>query len=159
MVSGTHANTIAYYRFETGPAGAVATSIIDSSGNNLNGTILSGGPAYNASVPVTEIPQTGQVNQLSMNFGFNDAANFGYEFPFQTLTNATLELWVNPNVNSEGDFLWTTNNSGDRNRFNIYVNPNVTTDGPQNSVCIDYREPNGPRHVLGCSDVSLPRNE
>ncbi len=157
----TDGDTIAYYRFETGPAGAVATSITDSSGNNLDGTILFGGPIYSPNVPVMQIPQTGQVDSFSMSFGFGDAASFDYEFPFQTLTNATLELWLNPNVNTEGDFLWTTNtvDSGDANRFNIYVNPNVVTDGPPYSACIDYREINETRHVLGCSNVSLPRNE
>jgi len=96
-----------------------------------------------------------------MNFSFSDAATFGYAFPLQTLTNATLELWSNPNVNSEGDFLWTTNttNSGYRNRFNIFINPNVPGKEAPYSVCIDYREPNGTIHILGCSNASLPRNE
>jgi hypothetical protein len=71
---------------------------VDSSGNNLNGSILSGGPTYSTDVGVTQIPLTGQVNNFSMNFGGSDAASFAYAFPFDTLSNATLELWLKPNA-------------------------------------------------------------
>ena len=79
------AGTIAYYRFETGPAGTAATSIVDSSGSDRNGTILAGFPTYNSNVPLAEIPIIGQVDNFSMNFGMGAAASFAYAFPFQTL--------------------------------------------------------------------------
>src|SRR5215469_16447967 len=102
-------STIAYYRFETGPDGATATKILDSTTAHRNGTILTGGPKYSWGVPVTQVPSTDQIDKFSMSFGTGDAARFAYEFPFQTLTNATLEFWVDPNLpNHEDDIFWTT---------------------------------------------------
>src|SRR5947208_11711631 len=84
------AGTFSYYRFETGPAGTVPTIIVDSSGNNRDGSLFSGFPTYSANVPVAQIPQTGETNNFSMNFGGPDVVSFAYAFPFQTLTNATM---------------------------------------------------------------------
>jgi hypothetical protein len=109
------ADTVAYYRFETGRG---HTSIIDSSGNNLNGSIFSGAPTYSTDVGVTQIPQTGQVNKFSMNFDGSSAASFAYPFPLDTPNDATLELWLKPNADEEWDFLWTTTEGGDQNRYN-----------------------------------------
>src|SRR5262249_18280155 len=44
--------TIALYSFETGPNGAAIASAVDSSGNGLNGSVLSGTPRYSSNVPV-----------------------------------------------------------------------------------------------------------
>jgi hypothetical protein len=152
------AETIAYYRFETGPAGAQATSIVDSSGNLLNGSILGAAPVYVTGVDITEVPQTRQANNFSMSFGVGQAASFAYAFPFNTLKDATLELWINPGTNGMWDFIWTTTASGDQNRFNIYLAPLSTPVIP--SACLDYREPSGMRHYLGCSSPgTVPVNE
>jgi hypothetical protein len=78
-----------------------------------------------------------------MNFGTSDAASFAYAFPFDTLSNATLELWLNPNAVPDWDLIWTTTTPGDTNRFNIHWG------GGQ--FCVDYREPNVTIHGLGCS--------
>ena len=131
------ANTVAYYRFENGPAGSVATSITDSSGNGRNGSIL-GSPIYSSSVPPNQANDT-----LSLSLGSADGAVFNYPFPFNTLANATLEFWVNPSVTSVQYpvLFWTTTGSGDQNRFNITVVPG-------SGVGMDYREPNGTLHSL-----------
>ncbi len=147
--------TIAYYRFETGPAGAKATSIIDSSPSDLDGTILTGGPKFNTTVPVSIVPATDARDKFSLSLGSGDAAQFSYEFPFQTLANATLELWVNPSLSGgEGDIFWTTTaaGSGDANRFNIGISPT-------GHAFIDYREPSGTLHQLGISNVTIPSHQ
>src|SRR5579863_4257700 len=147
--------TIAYYRFETGPAGATATSIIDSTLGHHNGAILTGGPKYSSAVPVTTVPSTDKVDRFSMSFATGDSASFAYEFPFQTLTDATLEFWVEPNLsNHESDIFWTTTaaGSGDANRFNIGVSP-------QGFPFIDYRTAGGTLHQLGVGSIAIPVNK
>ena len=153
---GARADTIAYYRFETGPAGAVATSIVDSSGHNLNGAILSGAPTYNSAIPVSQIPLTGQTDTLSMHFGVGDAANFSFPFPFQTLTDATFEVWVNPTMNStayDQDFIWGAM-PGANNGFQMYVTQTT------HQACLNYLKPGGALHQLGCSAAgTVPLNQ
>jgi hypothetical protein len=136
------AGTIAYYRFEDGPSGSVASSITDSSGNGNTGAVLSGGPRYNSSVPISPIPQTGAPDLLSLSFGTGDSAAFNYAFPFDTLTNATLEFWVDPTSTvGENDIFWTTTGSADTNRFNIRI-------APGGAFGVDYRTPTGTLHSL-----------
>src|SRR5690348_4625996 len=56
--------TVAYWRFEEGspgPAPSTPGFVLDSSGNNLNGT-AGGEPTYRDAVPVSPIPQTGAPN-------------------------------------------------------------------------------------------------
>jgi len=137
LCAAAFANTVAYYRFENGPAGSVATSITDSSGNGHNGSVL-GSPIYSSAVPANQTDDT-----LSLSLGTADGVTFNYPFPFNTLANATLEFWVNPSVTSVQypSLFWTTTASGDQNRFNITVVPG-------GGVGIDYREPNGNLHSL-----------
>lgn len=147
--------TIAYYRFETGPDGATATSIIDSTLAHRNGTILAGGPKYSWGTPVTMVPKIDKLDHFSMSCGTGDAARFGYKFPFQTLTNATLEFWAFPIVAShEGDIFWTTTavGSGDMNRFNIGIDPG-------GMPFIDYRTASGVLHQLGTGNIAIPTNQ
>ena len=94
--SGASAGTIAYYRFE-GPNNQQIPTIFDLSGNNNNGTVAGEILLYNKNVPFAQVPQTGQADTTSALFASLSAPVFGYEFPFNTLTNATLELWVLPN--------------------------------------------------------------
>src|ERR1022692_583726 len=66
----TPAKTVAYYRFEEGTNGYSAfgtNTILDSSGNGLNGTPF-GGLVYSSNVPINPIPQTGASNLLSLAF-------------------------------------------------------------------------------------------
>jgi hypothetical protein len=147
--------TIAYYRFETGPAGGKATTIVDSSPSRLNGTILTGGPKFSATVPVSIVPATDASDKFSLSLGVGDSGKFSYKFPFQTLVNATLELWVKSNqLGREGDIFWTSTavGSGDANRFNIGISPT-------GHAFIDYREPGGALHQLGTSSVVIPSSQ
>src|SRR5262249_22103485 len=130
----------------TGPNGAALTSAVDSSGNNLNGSILAGTPTYSSNVPVGG-------GNFSLQLGTSDALSFNYAFPFQTLTDAKLEFWVNPApffVSNSNPF-WTTLGAGDTNRFNIQIF------GAQ--PAIDYRDPNGVLHVLGTSSIAIVANQ
>jgi hypothetical protein len=147
ITGSAHASTIASYLFETGPNGAAITSVVDSSGNGLNGTILTGSPTFSSNVP----PGGGS---FSGNFGSNDAAAFAYTFPFNTQTNATLQFWVNPGFSTghEGDIFWTTTGSGDTNRFNIGINPSA-------QPFIDYRSSSGVLHPLATSSVAIAANQ
>jgi Concanavalin A-like lectin/glucanases superfamily len=152
--SGASAGTIAYYRFE-GVPGQPVTTIVDSSGNGNNGAPFGSDPQYNSSVPFAQVPQTGQTDTSSAAFvdnlgGGTVSAVFGYEFPFNTKTNATLELWFDPGFFAfERDFIWGTHAAGDSNRFNFYyVTNGITGTG---NLCLDYREPNATLHQLGCT--------
>ena len=147
ITGSAHASTIASYLFETGPNGAAITSVVDSSGNGLNGTILTGSPTFSSNGP----PGGGS---FSGNFGSNDAAAFAYTFPFNTQTNATLQFWVNPGFSTghEGDIFWTTTGSGDTNRFNIGINPSA-------QPFIDYRSSSGVLHPLATSSVAIAANQ
>ena len=68
--SASFGATIAYWRFETGPANAAATgsfSILDSSGNGLHGTPFNN-PIYRADVPANPVPQTLATDNFSLDF-------------------------------------------------------------------------------------------
>jgi hypothetical protein len=124
---------------------ATVSTAVDSSGNNLNGSLLSGNPTYSSNVPVGG-------GNFSLQLGTNDSLSFGYAFPFQTLTNATLQFQVN--ISSFGanyNPFWTTLGSGDTNRFNIQI--------VNGFAAIDYREPSGTLHQLGTSSVPLVLNQ
>ncbi len=95
----THAGatTIAHWRFEEGVAGSGATSsVLDSSGNGLHGTPL-GGLTYTANTPGGTLPQTGDPNDLSLNFDGGGASRvFIADNPlFQLTESLTLEAYVN----------------------------------------------------------------
>jgi hypothetical protein len=81
--------------------------------------------------------------------GNSDSFIFNYAFPFQTLPNATLQFWVNPNPSAGAELFWTTTVGGDSNRFNIYL------DGSSH-LGMDYRAPDSTLHGLGVSSVALP---
>jgi hypothetical protein len=63
----SYGETIAYWRFEGGVANTAAGTIADSSGNGLSGQAV-GGPLYSSAVANNPVPQTGQANNLSLNF-------------------------------------------------------------------------------------------
>ncbi len=130
------ASIIALYEFDN--------NLNDSSGNNNNGSVLSGSPSFSSSHPSGG-------NSTSLQLGSSDSVIFGYEFPFQTLTNATLQFWVNPTGSGEHDIFWTTNASGDTNRFNIGL-------GPTAVPFIDYRDPSGDLHLSLGASVAIPDN-
>jgi hypothetical protein len=150
--ANTTSTTIAYYRFETGPAGQKITTVIDSSGNRRNGSLLIGAPRFSSSVPVRVIPQTGATDKFAASFGSGDASKFSFAFPFDTLISATLEFWVHPNLGSEHDIFWTTLHGGDLNRFNIGLTPS-------HQAFIDYREANGTLHQLGVGHDVVPAGQ
>ena len=90
------ARTIAYWRFEEGPAGAAATGkILDSSGNNLHG-IPQNGPVYSANVPMRSIYSTDAVNACSLSFDGASQIVYIPDSPLFELTRSlTLEAFVN----------------------------------------------------------------
>jgi hypothetical protein len=134
-------STIALYSFETGPNGAPVTTVVDSSGNGLNGSVLSGAPTYSSNVPLGG-------GSFSLALNSSDSASFNYAFPFQTLTDATLQFWAYPDqLQPHTNPFWTTLGSGDTNRFNIQIENGLPA--------IDYRDPNGALHMLGTSSVAI----
>jgi hypothetical protein len=133
IASASFANTIDYYRFEN--------NLTDSGTGAHNGSVLAGSPTFSSSVPSATIPQTGQTDTKSVVLGGSDAISVGSPFPFDTLTNATLEFYVNPtNTGGEEDLFWTTTSSGDANRFNINL--------ANGHLDVDYREAGGTLHGL-----------
>jgi uncharacterized protein (TIGR03437 family) len=131
------ADVLYYYRFENNYA--------DSGSGARTASVLTGTPAFNGSVPAAAIPRTGQSNTASLSLNTSAALVFNYVFPFNTLTNATLEFYVKPSsLATEQDVFWTTTSGGDRNRFNL----GITTSG---SIFFDYRDQSGALHQLGGS--------
>jgi hypothetical protein len=88
---------VAYWRFEEGTADQpanVAGSIMDSSGNGLDGTPI-GGPVYSADVAGATIPQTGAANNLSLDFnGQNQRIAIPDSPLFQLTHSLTLEAYI-----------------------------------------------------------------
>jgi uncharacterized protein (TIGR03437 family) len=135
-----------YYRFENGTAGATATgsgSIVDSMGNQ-NGT-PSGTVTYSSDVPLSTLG--GAANKLSLNLASNGSVQFPGAFPLNTLANATLEFYIKPANTGLMYFLWTRTDSTDANRFNVVSNGSA--------VDMDYREPNGTRHLLTPTPIAI----
>lgn len=144
--SGANSATLALYSFDTGPSGATASTIVDSSGNNLNGSILTGAPTYNSTAPLGGGPHS-----ISLSTG--SSMVFNYAFPFNVLTNATLQFWINPSsIGGESDVFWTTNVGGDTNRFNILINST-------GQMYIDYRDAGGVIHLGLTSSLALVANQ
>jgi hypothetical protein len=88
--------SVAYYRFEGTPAAAATGTgtIVDSSGNGLNGTAISG-PIYSANVPINTVPQTGDPDATSLSFDGTSQRVFISDNPLFELTQSlTLEAWV-----------------------------------------------------------------
>lgn len=103
MIPAVHASTVAYWRFEEGPADANVTkpggvpdgqefapSILDSSGNGNHLSVWSEGAnagyAYRTNVPGSIIPQTGQTNNFSVQNTGGGPAMF-------TQTGGPLQTW------------------------------------------------------------------
>src|SRR4051812_5337764 len=91
-------STVAYWRFENGSANAAATgtgTILDTSGNGLNGTAING-PLYSATVPVAALPQNGVADHRSMHFDGVSQRIAIADSPALTLTKSlTLEAYFN----------------------------------------------------------------
>jgi hypothetical protein len=79
-----HSQTVAYYRFEEGTAGAnvqttpdanapAGSPVLDSSGNgnHMKTFNTATGPTYSTSVPFATVPQTGVANSLGLDFAPN----------------------------------------------------------------------------------------
>ncbi|MCE5307753.1 MAG: FG-GAP-like repeat-containing protein [Acidobacteriales bacterium] len=129
------ADVLHYYRFENNYA--------DSGSGARAGSVLAGTPSFNGNVPAAVIRRTGQANTASLSLNTSTALVFDYPFPFNTLTNGTLEFYVNPSsFATSPNFFWTTTNSGDANRFNL----GITTNG---SIFFDYRDQGGTLHQMG----------
>ena len=118
--------TVAYWRFEEGTANANAVganTILDSSGNNLNGTPYNN-PVYRANVPVATIPQTGAADALSMQFGASYQRVFISDDPkFQLTHSLTLEAWIKPTSSTQyGILLVRANDRPGHDPYYLSVN-------------------------------------
>lgn len=113
--------TVSYYRFEEGIAGQAATgtgSILDSSGNGLNGTPItytSGFPNYNSNIPLNNIQNLNLPNKLSLGLTYLSNITIAPSNKFNLLQNLTLEAFINPGDFSRADqriFLWGDSRGG-----------------------------------------------
>src|SRR5574341_1380112 len=106
LISST---TVAYWRFEEGTDGGAAAgagSILDVS-PSANHATPSGSPTYRAEVAVSPIPATDAANSLSLEFDdVSDKVTVGTAFPFNTLTDATLEFWLKGGTPGHYAALW-----------------------------------------------------
>jgi hypothetical protein len=76
-------------------AGTGINTILDSSGNNLNGTPI-GGPVYQGSVAANLIPLTGQPDKVSLEFNGTDQRIVIPDNPLFALTHSlTIEAYIN----------------------------------------------------------------
>jgi N-acetylneuraminic acid mutarotase len=89
---------VAYWRFEEGVAGRGASgpnSIVDSSGNGLNGTAIDT-PAYRATVAVPFVPLTGAANNLALDFsGLGPFVTMPDYAPLRLTHSLTVEAYIN----------------------------------------------------------------
>lgn len=128
------ATTIHYYEFEN--------DVADSGSAAQPASVLAGAPAFSGNTP-SDILGLGDI--ASVQLGVGDALSFSYPFPFNSLTDATLEFFVHPDaLGMEQDLLWTTTGPGDTNRFNLALS------GP-GSMGLDYRDSSGTLHSLGAA--------
>jgi hypothetical protein len=134
-VSNSSGATVAYYRFEEGTAGAVASgsnTILDSSGNNISGT-PSGSPVYTANVPANPLPGGGPNNLLAMKFD-GDASRIAVpNVPALSITHGiTLEAFVysQPLLAGvpDGNIIFRGDDGGGNDPYRLTVEPiNATT--------------------------------
>jgi hypothetical protein len=89
---------VAYWRFEEGVAGRGASgpnSIIDSSGNGLNGTAIHT-PAYRTTVAVPFVPLTGAANNLALDIsGVDEFVSMPDYAPLRLTHSLTVEAYIN----------------------------------------------------------------
>jgi hypothetical protein len=97
---GAMANTVGFWQFEgtPGTAASGANSVLDSSGNGLNGTPInvtsSGGPTYNSDI-ATVAGALG--SKTSMYFDGHDQQVFVPDgSKFQLTSSLTIEAWIKP---------------------------------------------------------------
>ncbi len=144
------AATVAYYRFEEGPADTAATaanSILDTAGS-VHGT-PGGSPVYRTSVATGVIPQTGQANNFCLQFSGGQSIFFNTTFLLHDVTkDATMEFYLNAPYLHVKSLLWSRSDGSDTNRFNMEF--------WNGDLYLDYREPGGAAHyVLTAFDYPL----
>ncbi len=92
------AGVVAYYRFEEGANGAVATGAQDSSGNNHHMTSVNGSPTFTSDGAVSPLPQTRATNNLAMDFrggNFAVQGTDGDSLSQVVFDDFTIEVFVN----------------------------------------------------------------
>lgn len=132
----SHAEVVAYYRFEEGSG----TAVVDAAGAADGAHDAS----YSGSVPVPVIPWTGDVNAWSMSLdGSSEATLPGQFILHAAYGDATLEFFVRVMTQGHSALFWTRGDDADTNRWNIY-----TWDGGA-TLAFDYRAPGaGPQGAL-----------
>lgn len=88
-------DVVADWRFQEGAAGQLATgTIVDSSGNGLNGTAFNR-PVYSSNVPFASVPQTGRQDDVSLALNGTNQRVFVPDSPSLALTHSlTIEALV-----------------------------------------------------------------
>ena len=113
--------TVSYYRFEEGIAGQTASgtgSILDSSGNGLNGTPITyspGFPNYNSNIPINDIQNLNLQNKLSLGLSYMSNITIAPSSKFNLTQSLTLEAFINPSDFSRAEqriFLWGDSRGG-----------------------------------------------
>jgi len=151
LSSSAFAATVGYWKFESGISDVAAIgpgSIIDSSASKDHGTPI-GNPAYRSDVPTDPIPQTQNVNLLSLELSDGAEVHFNSKFIFHETGDATMEFWIKSPLTNHSGALWTRADDDDANRFNFWINSD-------NTFGMDYRSPTGELHRL--LQTSIPSN-
>jgi len=109
------AATLGYWNFEEGTVGGAATiagSVLDSSANSNIGN-PSGEPTYSADVASNPVPQTGQINSLSMSFdGVDDTVLIPTSSALNSSGAFTVEFWFNSTDTRSGQRLLVDKSHG-----------------------------------------------
>lgn len=152
MLNQASGTEVGRYRFEEGMAGTVATSVLDTStpgGNNGTGF---GTPLFNSDVPLSTIPQTGEINNGSLEFDHfkTDYIRVNSQFPFHAPGDVTLEFWLKvPNQGHAAIFWSRFDSAPNLNRYHIFLAGGFDN-GPFAPLFLgmDYLDQSGVNHQL-----------
>lgn len=143
-------DTVAWYRFENGPANGPGSGIVPSSVPGASPGVVEGAALYRSTPPHPTVPQSGASNALCLELdGIDDVVRFDDAFVFNAQNgDATLEFWIRAPDQHHAALFWGRNDIVDGNRFQLTLN-----DGGM--MHFDYREPGSwgaPLHTLLESD-------
>jgi len=147
--------TVAYYRFEEGTTGSAASgsnTILDSSGNGINGTPFNG-PVYSASVAANPVPVVALPNAHSLSFNGTNQRVFVPNVPALSLTHSlTLEADIDADSiqpgNADGNIIFRGDDGGGNDPYRL----TFTSDGLGNNSVFFEVEASG----ITTATVSAP---
>jgi Concanavalin A-like lectin/glucanases superfamily len=157
-------STVAYWRFEEGKPNVAANginTILDSSGNDLDGTPF-GGPVYRSSVGDNPIPASGDPNALSLDFnGANQRIFIPDDRLFRLTHSLTLEAYINVRAirNAQQQIVFRGDNRPELDPYELYVDNNDVWFRIENQAAVHAPLPglNQWFHVAGTLDDSTGR--